>query len=113
MFELLNFKNIKVSLKSSDVITTIKAYKMLSEKVDYPLHLGITEAGTKYSGIIKSASWNSTLLYEGIGDTIRVSLTDHPKEEIKAGVEILKSIRIKEKGVEIISCPTQDDVKLI
>lgn len=106
MFELLNFKNIKVSLKSSDVITTIKAYKMLSEKVDYPLHLGITEAGTKYSGIIKSAVGIGTLLYEGIGDTIRVSLTDHPKEEIKAGVEILRALGLKKKGVEIISCPT-------
>ncbi|HHU70277.1 MAG TPA: flavodoxin-dependent (E)-4-hydroxy-3-methylbut-2-enyl-diphosphate synthase [Thermoanaerobacterales bacterium] len=106
MFELLNFKNIKVSLKSSDVITTIKAYKMLSEKVDYPLHLGITEAGTKYSGIIKSAIGIGTLLYEGIGDTIRVSLTDHPKEEIKAGVEILRALGLKKKGVEIISCPT-------
>lgn len=106
MFELLNFKNIKVSLKSSDVITTIKAYKMLSEKVDYPLHLGITEAGTKYSGIIKSAVGIGTLLYEGIGDTIRVSLTDHPKEEIKAGVEILRALGLRKKGVEIISCPT-------
>ncbi len=106
LFEYLDFEDIKVSIKSSDVTTTIKAYRMLSEKVDYPLHLGITEAGTKYSGIIKSAVGIGSLLSENIGDTIRVSLTDHPREELKAGIEILKALGLRKKGIEVISCPT-------
>ncbi|HHY13310.1 MAG TPA: flavodoxin-dependent (E)-4-hydroxy-3-methylbut-2-enyl-diphosphate synthase [Thermoanaerobacterales bacterium] len=106
IFEKLNFKNFKISIKSSEVLTTINAYKMLSDVVDYPLHLGITEAGTSFSGTIKSAVGIGALLSEGIGDTIRVSLTDHPREEIRVGLEILKALGLRKDGVEIISCPT-------
>lgn len=101
-----DFDDIKISLKSSDVITTIEAYRLISEKVNYPLHIGVTEAGTYNSGIIKSAIGIGTLLSEGIGDTIRVSLTDKPIEEVKAGYMILKSLNIRQKGINFISCPT-------
>ena len=101
-----NFYQTKISLKSSDVQTTIDAYKLMSEKVDYPLHLGVTEAGTFETGLIKSAVGIGTLLSEGIGDTIRVSLTDEPEKEVWAGFEILKSLGIRKKGVNFISCPT-------
>ena len=101
-----NFDKIKVSLKSSDVLTTIAAYRLMATKIDYPLHLGVTEAGTYYGGIIKSAVGLGTLLAEGIGDTIRVSLTDSPLEEVKAGYQILKSLGLREKGINFISCPT-------
>ena len=101
-----NFDKIKVSLKSSDVLTTIEAYRLIAKKIDYPLHLGVTEAGTYYGGIIKSAVGLGTLLAEGIGDTIRVSLTDSPLEEVKAGFQILKSLGLREKGINFISCPT-------
>lgn len=100
-----NFDQIKVSLKASDVLTCVEAYRLLSEKVDYPLHLGITEAGTAFSGTIKSAVGLGILLAEGIGDTIRVSLTAPPHEEVKAGIEILKALHLR-KGIEFISCPT-------
>lgn len=100
-----NFSNIVISIKSSDVLQMIESYKMISEKVDFPLHLGVTEAGTKFRGTIKSSIGIGALLSEGIGDTIRVSLTDDPVEEVKAAKEILMSLGLK-KGVEIISCPT-------
>ena len=101
-----NFDKIKISLKSSDVLTTIEAYRLIAKKVDYPLHLGVTEAGTYTGGIIKSAVGLGTLLAEGIGDTIRVSLTDSPTEEVKAGYMILKSLGLRQRGINFISCPT-------
>ena len=101
-----NFDKIKISLKSSDVLTTIEAYRLIANKVDYPLHLGVTEAGTYTGGIIKSAVGLGTLLAEGIGDTIRVSLTDSPIEEVKAGFLILKSLGLRKKGINFVSCPT-------
>ncbi len=106
ILEDLDFDLIKVSLKSSDVLTTIEAYRMIAEKIPYPLHLGVTEAGTLKSGLIKSSVGLGTLLAEGIGDTIRVSLTENPTEEVSAGFEILKSLGLRERGVNFISCPT-------
>ncbi len=106
ILEDLDFDLIKVSLKSSDVITTIEAYRLMAEKVAYPLHLGVTEAGTLKGGLIKSAVGIGTLLSEGIGDTIRVSLTENPVEEVYAGYEILKSLNLRQRGVNFISCPT-------
>ena len=106
ILEDLNFDLIKVSLKSSDVLTTIEAYKLIAEKINYPLHLGVTEAGTLKTGLIKSSVGLGSLLSEGIGDTIRVSLTENPIEEVFAGFEILKSLGLRQKGVNFISCPT-------
>ncbi len=106
ILEDLNFDMIKVSLKSSDVITTIDAYKLIAQQIDYPLHLGITEAGTLKAGLIKSAAGIGALLTSGIGDTIRVSLTENPVEEVWAGFQILKSLNLRQKGVNFISCPT-------
>ena len=101
-----NFYNTKISIKSSDVQTTIDAYRLMSKTVDYPLHLGVTEAGTFDTGLIKSSVGIGTLLAEGIGDTIRVSLTDEPVKEVWAGFEILKSLDLRKRGVNFISCPT-------
>ena len=101
-----NFFNLKVSVKSSDVFLTIQAYRQLSKAIDYPLHLGITEAGSYVSGSIKSSIGVGTLLLEGIGDTIRISLSDDPVQEIKIGNEILKSLNLRNRGVKIISCPS-------
>lgn len=101
-----NFDNIVISLKASDVNTMIKAYRLMSEKCKYPLHLGVTEAGPAYSGTIKSAIGIGSLLADGIGDTIRVSLTDSPIEEIRAAKEILKALELREGGAKLISCPT-------
>ena len=101
-----NFFNLKVSVKSSDVFLAIKAYRSLSSICDYPLHLGITEAGSLTTGSIKSSLGIGTLLMEGIGDTIRVSLSADPVEEVKAGYEILKSLNLRHRGVNIISCPS-------
>ncbi|VBB08055.1 aldolase-type tim barrel [Lucifera butyrica] len=106
ILERLDFFDIKISLKAHNVSMTIRAYELMSEVVDYPLHLGITEAGTVKSGIIKSAVGIGALLAEGIGDTIRVSLTGDPVEEVRAGNEILKSLGLKEYGPTLISCPT-------
>lgn len=106
ILEDLDFDLIKVSLKSSDVLTTIEAYRSIADKIPYPLHLGVTEAGTLRSGLIKSSVGLGTLLAEGIGDTIRVSLTESPEEEVTAGFEILKSIGLRKRGVNFISCPT-------
>ena len=101
-----DFFNFKISVKSSDVFLTVKAYKQLSKVCDYPLHLGVTEAGGLLTGSIKSSIGIGQLLMEGIGDTIRVSLSSDPVDEIKAGFEILKSLSIRARGVNIISCPS-------
>ncbi|HBG81587.1 TPA: 4-hydroxy-3-methylbut-2-en-1-yl diphosphate synthase [candidate division CPR2 bacterium] len=106
ILEKLDFHDIAVSLKASDVLRTVKAYRLLSEKVDYPLHLGITEAGTPKTGTIKSSVGLGIMLAEGIGDTIRVSLTSDPTEEIRVAWEILKSLNLRERGANLISCPT-------
>ena len=101
-----NFFNFKVSVKSSDVFLSIAAYRQLSKVCDYPLHLGITEAGSFVSGSIKSSIGLGSLLMDGIGDTIRISLSDDPPQEIKIGNEILKSLNLRNRGVKIISCPS-------
>ena len=101
-----NFNNLKISVKSSDVFLSVAAYEQLSEKTEYPLHLGITEAGGFLSGSIKSSIGMGKLLLAGIGDTIRVSLSDDPVEEVKIGNEILKSLNLRNRGVKIISCPS-------
>lgn len=106
ILEDMNYDNIKISLKSSDVQTTLEAYRLIAQKVDYPLHVGVTEAGTLKRGLIKSSVGIGTLLAEGIGDTIRVSLTENPVEEVYAGWEILKSLDLRSRGVNFISCPT-------
>ena len=101
-----DFFNFKISVKSSDVFLTVKSYRQLSETCDYPLHLGVTEAGGLFTGSIKSSIGIGQLLMDGIGDTIRVSLSSDPVDEIKAGYEILKSLGIRSRGVNIISCPS-------
>jgi len=101
-----DFLNFKISVKSSDVFLSIKAYRALSKVCDYPLHLGITEAGSLTSGSIKSSIGMGILLMEGIGDTIRVSLSENPVEEVKIGYEILKSLNLRHRGINIISCPS-------
>jgi (E)-4-hydroxy-3-methylbut-2-enyl-diphosphate synthase len=101
-----NFFNFKISVKSSDIFLTVKAYKKLSEICNYPLHLGVTEAGGLLTGSIKSSIGIGQLLMEGIGDTIRVSLSSDPVDEVKAGYEILKSLGIRSRGINIISCPS-------
>jgi len=106
LFEDNDFFNFKLSVKSSDIFLTVKAYKKLSELCDYPLHLGVTEAGGLFTGSIKSSIGIGQLLMSGIGDTIRVSLSSDPVDEIKAGFEILKSLGIRSRGVNIISCPS-------
>ena len=106
LLEDLNFDNFKISVKASNVFTAVESYKMLSDYCDYPLHLGITEAGSYFSGSIKSSIGLGMLLYQGIGDTIRVSLSDHPTQEVKVGFEMLKSLNLREYGVTIISCPS-------
>jgi (E)-4-hydroxy-3-methylbut-2-enyl-diphosphate synthase len=100
------FFNFKISVKSSDIFLTVKAYKKLSEICDYPLHLGVTEAGGLLTGSIKSSIGIGQLLMDGVGDTIRVSLSSDPVDEVKAGYEILKSLGIRSRGVNIISCPS-------
>lgn len=105
-FEDSDFFNMKLSLKSSDVMETIEAYRRIDKECDYPLHLGITEAGTLFSGTIKSSIGIGTLLADGIGNTIRVSLTDDPVEEVKVAKEILKALGLRERGIEVVSCPT-------
>ncbi|RCW51572.1 MULTISPECIES: flavodoxin-dependent (E)-4-hydroxy-3-methylbut-2-enyl-diphosphate synthase [unclassified Halanaerobium] len=101
-----NFFDIVISLKSTDIFTTIEAYSLMAEKVDYPFHIGITEAGTSWGGTIKSSIGIGSLLSCGLGDTIRVSLTAEPEEEVRVGWQILKSLKLREKGVEIVSCPS-------
>jgi (E)-4-hydroxy-3-methylbut-2-enyl-diphosphate synthase len=106
LLESLDFDLIKVSLKAFDVPTTIAAYRSIADKITYPLHIGITEAGTPRTGIIRSSVGIGALLYLGIGDTIRVSLTAQPKEEIIAAYEILKSLNLRQHGPVLVSCPT-------
>ena len=106
ILEEMDYKNIKISLKAHDVPLTLAAYRLMARQCDYPLHVGITEAGTVNSGIVKSAVGIGTLLAEGIGDTIRVSLTGDPVREVKVGFEILKSLGLREYGPTLISCPT-------
>ena len=106
ILEELDFYDIVISIKSSDVVMMIEAYRLMSEKCNYPLHLGVTESGTPFRGTIKSSIGLGTLLAEGIGDTIRVSLTSDPIEEIKVAKEILKALDLRENGLQFISCPT-------
>jgi len=106
ILEDLQFRDIVISLKAADVNRTIAAYQLMAKKVDYPLHLGVTEAGTKWLGTIKSAIGIGSLLNQGIGDTIRVSLTDSPIEEVKVAWEILKDLGLRKRGRMLISCPT-------
>ena len=105
--ERLDFRNFKVSMKSTSVPNTIAANRLLAERIPYPLHLGVTEAGTKWSGSLKSAVGLGTLLADGIGDTIRISLsTFHAEEEVKVAWEILKALKLRERGPVLIACPT-------
>jgi (E)-4-hydroxy-3-methylbut-2-enyl-diphosphate synthase len=106
LLDSFDFHQIKISIKASDVIRTVDAYRLLSSKTDLPLHVGVTEAGGLYSGIVKSSLGIGMLLAEGIGDTVRVSLTRDPVEEIRVGYEILKALNIRQHGPDIISCPT-------
>jgi (E)-4-hydroxy-3-methylbut-2-enyl-diphosphate synthase len=106
LLQSLDFDQIKISLKASDVHRTLEAYRLLSTKTDFPLHVGVTEAGALFPGIVKSALGIGMLLAEGIGDTIRVSLTRDPVEEVRVGFEILKALDIRHRGPEIIACPT-------
>lgn len=112
LLEKNNFYDIAVSLKASNVNLTIESYRKFADMSNYPLHLGVTEAGTPKNGIIKSSIGIGTLLSEGIGDTIRVSLTADPVEEVKTGKDILKALDLKEDGVDLISCPTCARTKL-
>jgi (E)-4-hydroxy-3-methylbut-2-enyl-diphosphate synthase len=106
ILEDLGYQEIKISIKASDVMKTVAAYRLLSSKVDYPLHIGITEAGTIFSGTIKSSVGLGILLADGIGDTMRVSLTGDVHDEVRVGYEILKSLGIRQRGVNFVSCPT-------
>ncbi|MEJ7698677.1 MAG: flavodoxin-dependent (E)-4-hydroxy-3-methylbut-2-enyl-diphosphate synthase [Pyrinomonadaceae bacterium] len=106
ILEDLGFSNTIISLKASDVNRTVAAYRLMSEKVDYPFHLGVTEAGTAFGGSIKSAIGLGILLHDGIGDTIRVSLAAEPHEEVRVGWEILKSLELRKRGVTVVACPT-------
>lgn len=106
LLESMDFSLIKIAIKAFDVPTTISAYKKIARKTDYPLHLGITESGPPRTGIIRSTAGIAVLLYEGIGDTLRVSLSSHPREEVFAGYEILKSLDLREHGPVLVSCPS-------
>ncbi|THV43251.1 flavodoxin-dependent (E)-4-hydroxy-3-methylbut-2-enyl-diphosphate synthase [Glycomyces buryatensis] len=106
LFEEHDFRDIKISVKHNDPVVMIKAYRLLSQQCDYPLHLGVTEAGPAFQGTIKSAAAFGVLLADGIGDTIRVSLSAPPVEEVKVGNQILESLGLKERGLEIVSCPS-------
>ena len=111
ILEDMDFQDIKISLKASSVPLTIESYRLLAGKVDYPFHIGITEAGTIFSGTIKSAVGLGALLTDGIGDTMRVSLTGDPRDEVKVGWEILKALELRRRGLNIISCPTCGRIK--
>lgn len=106
ILEDLGFFDIVISLKASDVMFTVDSYKLMAEKVNYPFHLGITEAGPLLNGTVKSSIGLGILLYEGLGDTIRVSLTGDPENEVKVGFSILKSLNLRHRGINLISCPT-------
>ena len=106
LLEKFGFTNLKISLKASDVPRTVEAYRLMAQKTDYPLHVGVTEAGTLNAGTVKSSVGLGILLADGIGDTIRVSLTGSPLDEVRVGYEILKSLHLRQRGVVITSCPT-------
>lgn len=106
LLERQGFSDIKISIKSSDVLTTISAYRQLADRTDYPLHVGVTEAGGLIAGTVKSSVALGILLYEGIGDTFRISLTRDPLDEVRVAYELLRSLKIRERGPELISCPT-------
>jgi len=106
ILEQIGYDQIKISLKASDVMKTVEAYRLLAQKVDYPLHIGITEAGTIFSGTIKSSVGLGILLADGIGDTMRVSLTGDPVDEVRVGFEILKALGLRQRGINFVSCPT-------
>jgi (E)-4-hydroxy-3-methylbut-2-enyl-diphosphate synthase len=106
LFEEHDFHDFKISVKHHDPVTMIRAYEILSENGDWPLHLGVTEAGPQFQGTIKSATAFGALLRQGIGDTIRVSLSAPPVEEVKVGIEILQSLGLRERTLEIVSCPS-------
>jgi (E)-4-hydroxy-3-methylbut-2-enyl-diphosphate synthase len=106
ILEELGYDQIKISLKASDVMKTVEAYRLLSQRVEYPLHIGITEAGTTFSGTIKSSVGLGILLADGIGDTLRVSLTGDPVDEIRVGFGILKALGLRQRGINLVSCPT-------
>ncbi|WP_242886332.1 flavodoxin-dependent (E)-4-hydroxy-3-methylbut-2-enyl-diphosphate synthase [Actinomadura litoris] len=106
LFEEHGFRDIKISVKHHDPVVMVSAYRLLSRRCDYPLHLGVTEAGPRFQGTIKSATAFGALLAEGIGDTIRVSLSAPPVEEVKVGLQILESLNLRERGLEIVSCPS-------
>ena len=112
MVEKYGLTDIKISIKSSDVLTTINSYQEISKKTDYPLHLGVTEAGGLIAGTVKSSVALGILLSQGVGDTIRISLTRDPVEEIRVGFELLRSLKIRERGPELISCPTCGRTKI-
>lgn len=112
LLEKFDFDDIVISIKSSDVSTTCKAYRLMAQKTDYPLHLGVTEAGTERMGIIKSSVGIGALLLDGIGDTIRVSLTAPPVNEVYAGFDILKATGLRKNGVNLVSCPTCGRTKI-
>lgn len=112
LLEKFDFNDIVISIKSSDVQTTCKAYRLMAEKTDYPLHLGVTEAGTQRMGLIKSSIGIGSLLLDGIGDTIRVSLTAPPVKEVYAGFDILKAAGLRKRGVNLVSCPTCGRTKI-
>ncbi|HJV35933.1 flavodoxin-dependent (E)-4-hydroxy-3-methylbut-2-enyl-diphosphate synthase [Geomonas sp.] len=106
ILEGLGYDQIKVSIKVSDVVRTLEAYRLLSEAIDYPLHIGVTEAGTVFSGTIKSSVGLGILLHQGIGDTMRVSLTGDPVDEVRVAYDILKSLDLRKRGINFVSCPT-------
>jgi (E)-4-hydroxy-3-methylbut-2-enyl-diphosphate synthase len=106
LFEEHDFRDIKISVKHHDPVVMVRAYELLAEKCDYPLHLGVTEAGPAFQGTVKSAVAFGALLSKGIGDTIRVSLSAPPEEEVKVGLQILESLNLRERGLEIVSCPS-------
>jgi len=106
LLEKQGFYDIKISIKSSDVLTTVAGYRLLAQRTDYPLHIGVTEAGGLIAGTVKSSVALGILLFEGIGDTFRISLTRDPVEEVRVGFELLRALRIRERGPEMISCPT-------
>ena len=112
LLEKYDFNDIVLSLKSSDTATMYRAYELAAQKCRYPLHLGVTEAGTESSGIIKSAAGIGGLLLRGIGDTIRISLTDDPVKEVEAGIKLLKAIGVRKSGPVLVSCPTCGRTKI-
>lgn len=112
ILETMEFFDIKVSLKASSIWPTVKAYRLLAEEVDYPFHIGITEAGTKFGGTVKSSVGIGMLLAEGLGDTMRVSLSGDPVEEVRVGWEILKSLGLRQRGVSVVACPTCGRIKI-